>query len=193
MPPQSRSASPGRTPTPRTAWRLAMLLTSFCKSVIIVRLQAARAAFATQLDGRLDRGKFYGTVRRDCSSAPDFASGNDGCSGCSIHQKSEALGNVNNGAKKMHTQIFFIPLAIGLACAAPGSGLTSSAYAITLAASNESKCRTPDECQACKSQCENNSVQDLRNCDLKNRIGLPRNLECRDHVYDLRAECFSRC
>ncbi len=26
------------------------------------------------------------------------------------------------------------------------------------------------ECQTCKSQCENDSVQDLRNCDLKNRI-----------------------
>jgi len=94
----------------------------------------------------------------------------------------------------MRTQIFFIPLVAGLAGAATGSCLTSPAAAATiLATSDGSKCGTPDECQACKSQCEKDSVQDLRNCDLKNRIGLPRNLECRDQVYDLRSKCFSSC
>lgn len=94
----------------------------------------------------------------------------------------------------MRTQIFFIPLVAGLACGAPGSFLTSPAAATTiLATSDGSKCGTADECQACKSRCENDSVQDLRNCDLKNRVGLPRNLECRDQVYDLRSKCFSSC
>jgi hypothetical protein len=94
----------------------------------------------------------------------------------------------------MHTQIFFLPIVVGLVCAAPGSCLTSSAAATTLLATSDgSKCGTPDECQACKSQCENDSVQDLQNCDLRNRIGLPRNLECRDQVYDLRSKCLSSC
>lgn len=56
-----------------------------------------------------------------------------------------------------------------------------------------SKCETADRCQACKSQCESESNRDLRDCDSRHRLGLPRNIECRDQVYDRRAKCVSAC